>query len=92
MLFLSTAKQVSPMLLLNIGEDQHILSTNGASVPEQWARTCIHEPFVSHVREHKALCSDKLEAASLSNGQCFLVPPCKDLRELISIIYKHKYN
>lgn len=51
----------SPVLLFNVSEDLHMLSTNLLAISQQVSSACIQEAFISHVRKDKPLSSDEIQ-------------------------------
>lgn len=49
------------MLLFDVSEDLHVLSSNLLAIPQQVTGTCIQEALISHVRKDKTLSSDEIQ-------------------------------
>lgn len=64
----------SPVLLFDVSEDLHVLSSNLLAISQQVSSACIQEALVSHVRKDKTLSSDEIQTCEhIVTSHCCVV-------------------
>lgn len=56
------------MLLLDVGEDFHMLRSNLLAIPQQVAGAGIEQALIGHVREHKTFRPDEIQTCRDDSG------------------------